>query len=129
MGSWRPPPGTRAGTPPPDVPAAVLRVAAWRAGRSGLSGDLVHPLTGRPAPAADVLGALLEHVRPALGDAGDEQRVTDGLGMLLRRGTGADLQRRVHRETDDLTAVVRAAVAATAGRAEDTAQAAHSSTG
>src|SRR5215213_3063907 len=27
----------RAGTPPPDVPAAVLRVAAWRAGQSGLS--------------------------------------------------------------------------------------------
>jgi glutamate---cysteine ligase / carboxylate-amine ligase len=119
----------RAGTPPPDVPAAVLRVAAWRAGRSGLSGALVHPLTGRPAPAADVLGALLEHVRPALADAGDEQRVTDGLGMLLRRGTGADLQRRVHRETGDLTAVVRAAVAATAGRAEGTAQAGRSSTG
>ena len=28
----------------------VLRVATWRAGRSGLGGDLVHPLTGRPAP-------------------------------------------------------------------------------
>jgi carboxylate-amine ligase len=110
----------RAGTPPPDVPAAVLRVAAWRA---------VHPLTGRPAPAADVLGALLEHVRPSLADGGDEQRVTDGLALLLRRGTGADLQRRVHRETGDLSAVVRAAVAVTAGRPEGTAQAAHGSTG
>jgi carboxylate-amine ligase len=119
----------RAGTPPPDVPAAVLRVAAWRAGQSGLSRDLVHPLTGRPAPAADVLGALLEHVRPSLADAGDEQRVTDGLALLLRRGTGADLQRRVHRETGDLSAVVRAAVAVTAGRPEGTAQAAHGSTG
>jgi carboxylate-amine ligase len=119
----------RAGNSPPAVPAVVLRVAAWRAGRSGLTGDLVHPLTGRPAPAADVLGALLDHVRPALADAGDEQRVTDGLSALLRCGTGADLQRRVHRETGDLTAVVRAAVAVTAGRPEGTAQAAPSATG
>jgi carboxylate-amine ligase len=112
----------RAGNPPPAVPAAVLRVAAWRAGRSGLSGDLVHPLTGRPAPAAGVVAALLEHVRPALTDAGDDQRVTDGLDALLRRGTGADLQRRIHQETGDLTAVVRAAVAVTAGAPEATAQ-------
>jgi carboxylate-amine ligase len=119
----------RAGDPPPAVPAPVLRVAAWRAGRSGLSGDLVHPLTGRPAPAADVLGALLDHVRPALAAAGDEERVTEGLSALLRRGTGADLQRRVHQETGDLTAVVRAAVAVTAGRPEGSARAAHSATG
>jgi glutamate---cysteine ligase / carboxylate-amine ligase len=119
----------RAGNPPPDVPAPVLRVATWRAGRSGLTGDLVHPLTGRPAPAADVLGALLDHVRPALADAGDEERVTEGLGALLRRGTGADLQRRVHEETGDLAAVVRAAVAVTAGRPDGTAQAADRATG
>ncbi|WP_456556952.1 carboxylate-amine ligase [Blastococcus sp. SYSU D00922] len=114
---------------PPDVPATVLRVAAWRAGRSGLGGDLVHPVTGRPAPAADVVGDLLGHVRPALADAGDEQRVTDGLAALLRRGTGADFQRRVHRQTGDLAAVVRAAVAVTAGLPDDAAQAAPSWTG
>jgi carboxylate-amine ligase len=118
-----------AGKPPPDVPAPVLRVATWRAGRSGLTGDLVHPLTGRPAPASDVLGALLDHVRPALADIGDEERVTEGLSALLRRGTGADLQRRVHEETGDLAAVVRAAVAVTAGRPDGTAQAAHRATG
>jgi glutamate---cysteine ligase / carboxylate-amine ligase len=119
----------QAGNPPPAVPAAVLRVAAWRAGRSGLAGDLAHPLTGRPAPAADVVGALLDHVREALADAGDEQRVTDGLRALLRRGTGADLQRRVHEETGDLAAVVRAAVAVTAGLPEPTAQATRGATG
>jgi carboxylate-amine ligase len=101
----------------------VLRVASWRAGRSGLTGDLVHPLTGRPAPAADVLAALLAHVRPALADAGDEQRVTAGVRTVLRRGTGSTLQRAVHRESGgDLAAVVRAAVAATTG-APGTAQA------
>jgi carboxylate-amine ligase len=119
----------QAGNPPPAVPAAVLRVAAWRAGRSGLAGDLVHPLTGRPAPAADVVGALLDHVREALADAGDDRRVTEGLSALLRRGTGADLQRRVHEETGDLAAVVRAAVAVTAGLPDPTAQATRGATG
>lgn len=114
----------RAGTPPPAVPAQILRLAVWRAGRSGLTGDLVHPCTGRPAPAAGVVTALLEHVRPALSDAGDEQRVTDGLAAILRRGTGADLQRHVHRESGgDLGAVVRAAVAVTAGERDRTGQA------
>jgi carboxylate-amine ligase len=68
-------------------------------------------------------------VRPALTDAGDEQRVTEGIEALLSRGTGADLQRRVHRESGgDLGAVVRAAVAATTGQEETTAQAIHSRT-
>ena len=119
----------RQGTPPPAVRAEVLRVAAWRAGRSGLTGDLVHPLTGTPAPASDVVAALLDHVRHALADAGDEQRVTEGIEALLGRGTGADLQRRVHRESGgDLGAVVRAAVAVTAGQEEGTAQATHGHT-
>jgi carboxylate-amine ligase len=117
----------QAGVAPPEVPAQILRLAAWRAGRSGLTGDLVHPRTGRPTPAAEVLQALLDHVRGALVDTGDLERVTDGLADLQRRGTGADLQRRVHRETGgDLAAVVRAAVAVTAG---ETSQAAHSPTG
>jgi carboxylate-amine ligase len=106
-GEWR------AGVPAPDVRSELIRVAAWRAGRSGLTGDLVHPGTGRPGPAAEVVGALLDHVRPALADAGDEQRVTDGVAAVLDRGTGADLQRRVHEETGDLAAVVRAAVEVT----------------
>ena len=120
----------RAGTPPPAVPAQLVRLAAWRAGRSGVTGDLVHPCTGRPAPAAEVVGALLEHVRPALADAGDETRVSDGVAAILRRGTGAELQRRIHRETGgDLTAVVRAAVAVTAGEPDPAAQAAPSPAG
>jgi carboxylate-amine ligase len=106
----------RDGRPAPDVRPEIVRLAAWRAARSGLSGELVDPRTGRPAPAAEVVGALLEHVRPALADAGDEARVAAGVADLLRRGTGADLQRRVHEQTGDLGAVVRAAVAVTAGK-------------
>ena len=105
----------RAGAAAPDVRAEVLRVAAWRAGRSGLSGDLVHPLSGRPAPAADVVSALVDHVRRALADTGDLDLVQHGLAEVRRRGTGADLQRRVFEQTGDLTAVVRSAVSATHG--------------
>src|SRR4051812_21458381 len=89
----------RDGRPAPDVRPEIVRLAAWRAARSGLSGELVDPRTARPAPAGAVVGALLEHVRPALADAGDEQRVTAGLAEVLRRGTGADLQRRVYEQT------------------------------
>lgn len=116
----------RDGLPVPAVRSELLRLAAWRAGRSGLGGDLVHPLTGRPATATEVLTDLVEHIRPALTEAGDLERVTDGVAELLRRGTGADLQRRVLRETGDLSAVVRAAVAVTAGEPHGTARAAPS---
>jgi carboxylate-amine ligase len=108
----------RAGHAPAAVPAAVLRVAGWRAGRSGLTGDLVHPLTGRPAPAEEVVTALVAHVREALLDAGDEERVSEGVATILGRGTGADLQRRIHRESGgDLRAVVRAAARLTTAQA------------
>ena len=103
----------RDGVPAPDVRSEVIRVAGWRAARSGLDGDLVSPRTGRPAPATEVVGALLEHVRPALADAGDDERVSAGVAAILAHGTGAAQQRRVHRETGDLTAVVRAAVGLT----------------
>ncbi|MGY1696141.1 hypothetical protein ACI780_14640 [Geodermatophilus sp. SYSU D00814] len=56
-----------------------------------------------------MVGALLAHLAPALEATGDRQRVADGVAAVLARGTGADLQRRVHRETGDLAAVVRAA--------------------
>ena len=51
-------------------------LAAWRAGRSGLTGDLVHP-AHRPARRRPPTSStdLLDHVRAALADAGDEQRV------------------------------------------------------
>jgi glutamate---cysteine ligase / carboxylate-amine ligase len=98
----------------PPTRTELLRLASWRASRSGLDDDLIHPNTGRPAPAADVIQALLDHVTPALTDHGDLDAATDGLKRLLSRGNGATLQRRVHKETGDLAAVVRAAVSHTA---------------
>ena len=105
----------RAGVPAPEVRTELLRVAGWRAGRSGLTGDLVDPRTGRPAPAAEVVHALVAHVREALTDSGDLDLVEHGLAEVLRRGTGATRQREVFDLTGNLAAVVRAAVAATHG--------------
>ena len=120
---------SRAGVPVPAVRTEVLAVANWRAGRSGLTGELVHPATWRPAPVADVLSALLAHVRPALAEAGDEQRVGQGIRRLLARGSGADQQRRDHERTGDLAAVVRSAVALTHDEPATTAQAGAMPTG
>ncbi|WP_233517686.1 glutamate--cysteine ligase [Geodermatophilus marinus] len=103
----------RAGHPAPRVRSELLRVAGWRASRSGLDGELVHPASGRPAPAAAVVAALLDHVGEALVACGDDARVRAGVADLVRGGTGAAFQRRVHRETGELAAVVRAAVTAT----------------
>ncbi|WP_422934327.1 glutamate--cysteine ligase [Sinomonas sp. P47F7] len=75
------------------TPVAVLRLAAWRASRSGLGGDLVHPIEGVRVPAADAVQALLEHVKPALRDAGELVRTELSLAELLARGTGERAQR------------------------------------
>ncbi|GAA0317793.1 glutamate--cysteine ligase [Kineococcus aurantiacus] len=77
----------------PDVSVAELRAAAWRAGHDGLGGVLVSPRTGRPAPAREVVGQLLDHVGAALRDDGDEGVVREGLAALWERGTGTDWQR------------------------------------
>ncbi|MGP4028015.1 carboxylate-amine ligase [Actinomadura sp. 3N407] len=97
------------GEPPDPVRADLMRLAMWRAGRSGLRGDLVHPSTRRAAPARAVVGALLDHLTPALDRAGDLKTVTSMLHDLLKRGNGAQVQRAVHARTRDLTAVVAAA--------------------
>lgn len=101
----------RRGDQPDPVRTEVLRLAAWRAGRSGLDGALLDPATWRPAPAADVLDRLVRHVAPALEEAGDLTTVQELVAALLGRGTGAARQRAAFRRTGDLAAVVRSAIA------------------
>ncbi|SFC01993.1 carboxylate-amine ligase [Nocardioides terrae] len=90
--------------------AALLRAGHWRAARMGLSNTLVHPQRRELAPAREVLEALVDHVREALADAGDLDRVAEGVDRVLRAG-GATRQRaayerggRIEEVVDDLLA-------------------------
>jgi glutamate---cysteine ligase / carboxylate-amine ligase len=98
------------GAPPDPVRTEVLRLAAWRASRYGMEGDLLDPRTWRPAAAADVLDALVAHVTPALEDARDLRLVRELLDGVLHRGTGARCQREILGRTGDLAEVVRDAI-------------------
>ncbi|MEU9102693.1 glutamate--cysteine ligase [Streptomyces sp. NPDC048361] len=94
---------------------SLLRLAAWRAARSGLDGDLLHPLTMRPAPAQVVTAALLDHVRRALDAGGDLAWARKTTAELLARGNGARVQRALYARTGSLSDVVAACVRHTQG--------------
>jgi glutamate---cysteine ligase / carboxylate-amine ligase len=99
----------RGALPVPSGPLArveLMRAATWRAARYGVTDALVSPTTGRPAPAAEVIGSLLDLLARPLHDSGDDALVGDGVSAILDRGTGSDLQRRVFAERGDLGAVV-----------------------
>ncbi|MFG2371796.1 glutamate--cysteine ligase [Streptomyces sp. NPDC048504] len=83
----------RRGARPLNPSPGILQTAGWHAARRGLSADLVDPRTDRPSPAADVVGALLAHITPALKELGDVDRVTAGVQRLVDGGTGATRQR------------------------------------
>ncbi len=103
--------GAADGVPLPAVRPEVLRGAGWRAGRAGLRGPLVHPELFTQVPAAEAVGALIDHVRPVLAEAGEESTVAAAWQRLLARGSGAEEQRFL--AVDGVRAVVAGAVAAT----------------
>ena len=105
--------GSREEKPAPSTRTELLRLAAWRASRSGLDDDLLNPVTGLPEQAAAVASLLLDHCRDALDDAGDTDAVTEMLSALLARGNGAAFQRAAFRQSGRLADVVSTAVAAT----------------
>jgi YbdK family carboxylate-amine ligase len=85
--------GWRAGSDTPVERIETLRLASWRASRSGLGDMLVNPLTGQPESASAVINALFDHVRDALDEAGDTAAVRELLDAVLARGNGAAFQR------------------------------------
>jgi glutamate---cysteine ligase / carboxylate-amine ligase len=107
----------RQGHPPVPARLETLNLAYWRASRSGLDDELIHPVTGKAAPAQTVLRALLRHIGDALDEAeaatGRPGLTTDLLQALLARGNGATQQRRIYQQSGDLPTVVRNAVAHT----------------
>lgn len=93
--------------------AELLRAATWRAGRSGLDGPLLHPLTLSEGDACEVVGALLAQLRPVLVEQAEWDLVNDLWSRLRVRGTGAREQRAWAQ--DGFTAVLSRAADATLG--------------
>ncbi|MER5741268.1 glutamate--cysteine ligase [Streptomyces sp. NPDC002262] len=105
-----------AGEPGCDGNHAWLRAATWRAARSGLEGDLIDPVTRRPAPAAAVVRSMLRRLRPALEAHGDRDTVRPLAEEALARGSAAERLRSAV-AGEDLLAGVDRLLAQTRGRA------------
>jgi carboxylate-amine ligase len=100
----------REGKPALQARIEVLRLAAWRASRSGLDGALLSPLTGQPEQARAVVTALVDHCRDALADTGDAGAVAELLAALLARGNGAVFQREAYHQSGHLPEMIGRAV-------------------
>ncbi len=103
----------RAGVPPLEMPSAGLRLASWQAALTGVSGRLPHPVHGGGVPAAEAVGALLDHVDAALAASGDRAEVRAGVTRILATGGGAARQREAFAASGRLRDVVMDAVQAT----------------
>ena len=101
------------GKPAAPARTELLRLAAWRASRSGLDDTLLHPATGEPEPAASVVRMLTDHCRDALADADDADAAAELLSALLARGNGAGFQQAAYRRSGRLPDVISGAVTVT----------------
>ncbi len=115
-------PAVDRGDPGPVVSAELMRLAYWRAARDGLDGHGIDVYTGRPVPAAELAGGLLQAARPALKEHGDLDRVTGWLRRLVRDGGGAARQRRAAARQGRLTDVVDHLIAQHSPRSEQPAE-------
>jgi carboxylate-amine ligase len=90
----------------PTVRPELLRSAHWRAARYGVERDLIDLTRLRPAPARELIGQLLEHLRPSLEAMGDWEEVSAMVESMLEGGTGARRQREAFRQAGSLEGVV-----------------------
>ncbi|WP_010539548.1 carboxylate--amine ligase/circularly permuted type 2 ATP-grasp protein [Dietzia alimentaria] len=99
-----------------DPSPAVLDAAFWRAARSGLEGDLVDVVTGRPRPATEVLVDLVTDLEARIEATGEADLVRDLLDGVRATGTSAARQRSAHRRRGRRKDVVAVLLAETSGR-------------
>ncbi|WP_181776210.1 carboxylate-amine ligase [Amycolatopsis pittospori] len=72
---------------------ARIGAALYAAARKGLDGPGVNAFTGQKADQRDLIGELVDFVRPALRITGDMDDVEQALDSLFEHGTGASRQR------------------------------------
>ena len=103
------------GGEPPDPRPELLEAAVWRAARHGLEERLIDVEAGELRPAIEVVGDVLQTLRPAMEEAGTWDRVDDGVAQVLREGTGAERQRAAYRRRGRLGDVAHLIAEETAG--------------
>ncbi len=88
------------GSPDPPADPEILDAGLWQAARFGLGGNLLdHGSHGGDLnrSAASQVDALLDYIRPALEESGDNDFVRRGMAHLLAAGTGSQRQREAVR--------------------------------
>lgn len=105
----------RAGEESLPISVSMLRLMSWQAGRFGIEGDLIDPRTLKPRAAREVVADIVDHVRAALRENGDEALVEAQVEQVFARGNGAMRQRAVLEKTGQLSDVVADLATATAG--------------
>ncbi|HEV2707009.1 MAG TPA: carboxylate-amine ligase [Pyrinomonadaceae bacterium] len=83
----------------------LLQENKWRAVRYGLEGKLIDFGKQKEVPVRDLILELLEFVDDVLDDL-DSRKEVEHIHTILARGTSADEQLQVYRETGSLHAVV-----------------------
>jgi len=77
----------------------------WRAVRYGLDGKMIDFGKGKEVPIRDLVRELLHFVDKVVDDLGSRKEI-EHIHTILERGTSADEQLRVWRETGDIKSVV-----------------------
>ncbi len=81
------------GKPIAPIRPELLRAAKFRASRFGLEGELIDVHERRSIPAAQMIRAMLDFLRPALESAGEWDEVSGLVHQTIERGNGAMRQR------------------------------------
>lgn len=82
----------------PAMGVEAIDASLWTAARYGPEARLVDPRSGETAPARDLVDALLDRLRPALAQLGDEDFVSEGIARIRTDGSGARRQREAYAE-------------------------------
>src|ERR1044072_1379718 len=83
----------------------LIQENKWRAVRYGLEGKLIDFGKQTEVPVSDLVMELLEFVDDVVDELGSRKEI-EHVHTILERGTSADRQLQVYRETNDLKAVV-----------------------
>jgi carboxylate-amine ligase len=83
----------------------LIQENKWRAVRYGLQVKMIDFGKNKEVPVVDLIRELLDFVDDVVDELGSRKEI-EHIHTILERGTSADEQLRVYRETNDLKAVV-----------------------